>query len=193
MARAVAVGRPGRRPALVAIAIAVCAGLVVGACGVWFAGFDAYWAVTAALALGPVGAVIAILVFDEQVPWEPPARETPRGTRLTVSMLESSLAACDRLARPTVMRRVRALPTAERDDRLARLTVVRQMRALLIAELKGRGLDPDNCSEEGVVALLGSDALPLLAPHDDDAVTTTAIGRCLDAVERLATVTPGSR
>lgn len=160
---------------------------------VWFVGFDVFWAVAAVLAVGPVIGVIATLTFDEPAPWEPRARETPRGTRLAVAVSEQSLAACDRLARPTAVRRMRALLIPERDDRLARATIVRQMRALLIVALHDRGLAPADRSDDAVVALLGLDALTILQPNDSNPVTTAAIARCLDAVERLGTEIQGSR
>ena len=73
------------------------------------------------------------------------------------------------------------------DDRLARTTLVRRMRELLTAELHHRGLESANRSDDIIVALLGPDALTILQPNDSNPVTTAAIARCLDALERLAT------
>ena len=131
---------------------------------VWIVGFESQWAVAAVLAVGPVGAVLATRKFDDDAPWDPPAREAPRGTRLTVTTIEHSLAACDRLSRSAIVRPVQALLISERDDRLARLTVLRRLRALL-----------------------GPDALTLLQPNDDNSVSSAAIAKCLDDIERLRT------
>lgn len=167
---------------------------VVAAVAVWFAGFDVFWAIATVLAVGAVGALLATLAFEDDAPWEPPRRETPRGVRLVMATMERSLAACDRLARPTVMRRVQSVLFSERDDRLARLTMLRRMRALLVTELRSRGLDPAKAiDEDAVVALLGPDALTILQPHDANPVTTAALTRCLDAVERLDTKSPRSQ
>lgn len=173
--------------------IAVGAVAAVGAAfSVWFVGFSVFWAIAASLAAAIVGGVIATFTFDELAPWDPPARETPRGTRLAVVIIEQSLAACDRLARPSFMRRMRALLISERDDRLARASVVRQMRALLIAELDQRGLDSSEPYDDAIT-LFGPDALAILQPHDGNPVTAASIARCLDVIERLATTTPENR
>jgi hypothetical protein len=66
------------------------------------------------------------------------------------------------------------------------------MHALLNAELHDRGLDPDDPRyDEAAVALLGPDAIAILYPSDRRPVTTAAIERCLDAVERLGTQSEG--
>jgi hypothetical protein len=118
-------------------------------------------------------------------------RVAPRSTRLTVATIEHALAACDRLARPRAIRTLQALVYAERDDRLARLTVMRQLRALLIAELYDRGHDRGlasaDASDEAVARLLGPTARAILEPHDDHPVSSAAIARCLDAIERFDT------
>ena len=100
-------------------------------------------------------------------------------------MMEESLAACDRLARPAITRPLRVLLTNEREDRLARGTLTRQMRALLLAELRAQGLAPTHQTDEAVVALLGPDALTVLQPNDNTPITSAAIARCLDAIERV--------
>jgi hypothetical protein len=169
------------------------AAAVLAAFGVWFVGFDEFWAVATVLAVSAVGALLAKFRLDDDVPWDPPGRETPRGVRLAVALIEGALAACDRLASPTAVRRARAVVITERDDRLARTTVVRRMRELLTAELHHRGLDPADRTDDAVVALVGPDALTILQPNDSNPVTTAAIARCLDALERLATETQGSR
>ncbi len=174
----------------IAIAVAVGVAAVGAAVGVWFLGLDPFWAVATVLAVGPAGAAVASVRFEEDAAWEPLGHETPRGIRLAVVMIERSLAACDRLARPTAARRLRAFLIAERDDRLARSTIVRRMRALLVAELNHRGLDPGNrLHDDAIVTLLGPDAVTILQRNDGNPVTTAAIARCLDAVERLGTET----
>lgn len=185
--------RPWSRTQRIAIAIAGVAALSAGAACVWFAGLDWPWAVATVLAFGSVSAVFATVRFDEAAAWDPPGRETPRGIRLAFPMMEESLAACDRLARPSITRPIRLLLTNERDDRLARGTMVRQMRALLLAELRAHGIAPAHQTDEAVVTLLGRDALTILDPDDDNPVTTAVIARCLDAVERRATETPTSQ
>jgi hypothetical protein len=187
MARSDATRRP-RFWAVLGVAIVTA---VVTAVGVWYMGLDSFWAIAAVLAVGPVGAFLASLGFEDDAPWDPPRRETPRGVRLVMATMERSLAACDRLARPTLVRRLQAVLFSERDDRLARLTILRRMRALLVTELQARGLDPAKATDEdAVVALLGPDALTILQPHDANPVTTAAITRCLDAVEHLGTESP---
>jgi len=167
---------------------------VIAAVAVWFAGFDPFWAIATVLAVGPVGAFLASLAFEDDASWDPPRRETPRGIRLVMATMERSLAACDRLARPPVVQRLQAVLFSERDDRLARATIVRRMRALLVTELQASGLDPAKRTDEtAVVALLGPDALTILQPHDANPVTTAAITRCLDAVERLGAESPRSQ
>jgi hypothetical protein len=168
----------------------VAATAIGGALLVWFFGFDPLWSVAAVLAVGPAASVIAGLAFDESTPWERAAREVPRHTRLTVANIEASLAACDRLARPPIMRSMGALVMTERDDRAARLAIIRRMRDLLVAELAARGLDATDSS--AVAALLGPDALTVLEPNEDTPVTAAAIARCLDRIERLDTATQGS-
>jgi hypothetical protein len=167
---------------------------VVAAVAVWFAGFDVFWAIATVLAVGPVGALLANLAFEDDAPWDPPRRETPRGVRLEMATMERSLAACDRLARPTIVRRVQSVLFNERDDRLARLTMLRRLRTLLVTELHARGLDPAKATDEdAVIALLGSDALTILQPNDANPVTSAVITRCLAAVERLGTNSPRSQ
>ena len=174
----------------VAVVAALSAG---GAIAVWFVGFDWLWAFATVLAVGSVGAVFSTLKFEDDASWHPPGRETPRGIRLSIPMMEESLAACDRLARPAITRPIRVLLTNEREDRLARGTIMRQMRALLLAELRAHGVDPAHQTDsEAVVALLGPDALAVLQPNDDTPVTSAMITSCLDAVERLATETSSS-
>lgn len=188
----VTIAAPGARAARVALRVAVGAAAAVGAGGlVWFAGFDMWWAATATLAAGSLGAAIASLTFDEPTPWDPPLRATPRATRLTVAMIEQSLAACDRLARPTAGRWLRAMLTSDRDDHLARAAVMRQLRALLAAELDDRGIDPA-ASPGDALALLGPEALAVLQPRDGHPVTSAAIARCLDAIDRVAHSNPGN-
>jgi hypothetical protein len=193
-----AVDRDGSTDARIAgrVAVRIAAG-VVAALGaafvVWFVGFDTRWAVAAVLVLGPVGAVLATRTFEEDAPWDPPSRETPRGTRLAVAVLEESLAACDRLARPPVLQRLHRLLSSERDDRQARSTIARQVRVLLLGVLRDRGHDPAHLPDDDVVALLGADALTVLQQQDGLSVTSAAIARCLDAIERLDTDTRTSR
>lgn len=171
------------RSAINFVAIAVAS--TAGAFGVWFVGFDPLWAIATVLAVVSVGLVFATLKFEDHAGWDRPARETRRGIRLAVPMIEESLSACDRLARPRFTRPISTLLTNEREDRLARGTIVRQMRALLVAELRVRGVDPTRHSDEAIVALLGPDALAVLQPHDNNPVTSAVIVSCLDAVDRL--------
>ncbi len=159
---------------------------------VWFAGFEVMWACAAALAIGPAGGLIVSLAFDDMPPWGRPARETPRGSRLTVANIEQSLAACDRLARPSAFQWMGAMLSRERDDRMSRLALVRQMRALMVAELYARGLDASEPYEDAV-AMFGADARAMLEPHPNSPVSSATIARCLDAIERLASTTPISK
>jgi hypothetical protein len=187
---------PTSRPARRAIGVAVGIGIGVGSAAVaafvvWSVGFDVSWAIAAVLAVGTVTGVITTLKFDEIVHWDAPTRETPRGTRLALVTIEQSLAACDRLARPTAIRQMRTVLFAERDDQLARSAIARQMRALLIAELHAHGITSLDQVDD-VVALLGPHALTILQPSDGNPVTTAAITKCLDALNILATKTPGS-
>lgn len=181
--------RPRRTPNVLHVA----AGAVL-ACAVafivWFIGFDVLWSIAAAVAVLAVSAAIATSSPDEYTVWLPPPRRTPRGTRLAVSTLEQSLAACDRLARPSAVRQLRALLFPEREDRASRLHVLRQLRALLVTELHDRGIDPTTSLDEAV-QLLGPDASAVLQPHNDTPITASTVARCLDAVERNATPTPG--
>ncbi len=180
--------------------------VILGACAaaagaaVWFVGFDAYWALAAVLSVGSVGPVLARLGFEDDAKWDQPGGETPRGIKLVMVTLEQSLAACDRLARLPAMRWMSAVLITERDDRMARATVVRRMRALLSAErhdhtldntighVFDRALDPVDRSA-AVFARFGPDALTILQPNDGPPVTTAAIARCLDVIERLDTET----
>src|SRR5689334_9154598 len=116
MARGFAIGISGARAARLALRVTVgtLAAFGVGF-GVWLAGFDELWAVAATLAVGAVGGAIATFAFDESARWEAPPRTTPRGTQLAVAMIEQSLAACDRLARPASVRWLVALLNPERD------------------------------------------------------------------------------
>lgn len=180
-------GAPPFRALRLAITVATVAAL--SACAVvavWFVGLDWWWAVATVVAFGLAGATFVGLKFEEQPSWDPPGRETPRGVRLAIPTMEESLAACDRLARPAMARRLRGVVIEERDDRLARGTLIRQVRALLMAELLAHGITPEHQTDEAVVALLGPDALTVLQPNDDTPVTTAVIMNCLDAVERLA-------
>lgn len=193
MAHDVAIGAPGARTARLALRIAVGAVAAFGVgFGVWSAGFDVWWSVATTLAVGTVGGAIASLTFDESAPWDPPVRTTFRGNRLTVAAIEQSLAACDRLARPSAMRWMHDLLNPERSDQLARSAIVRQLRTLIVAEMRDRGIDPPT-SPDDVLALLGPDALAVLEPSTDNPVTSAAIARCLDAIDRLANTNPGSR
>lgn len=186
--------RPWSRALRIAIRVALVAVASAAATfAVWFVGLDLLWAVATALALGSVGVVFAILRFEEQSSWDPHGRETPRGIRLRVPLMEESLAACDRLARPPVVRRIQNLLANERDDVLARATIVRQMRTLFVAELHVRGVAATHQQDEAVVALLGPDALTVLQPNDDNPVTSAVIANCLDAVERFETETHSSQ
>lgn len=161
--------------------------LAVAAAAVWFLGFDLYWSVASVLAVVPVVALLASAGLEEDAPWDPPWREAPRGTRLTVAAIEQSLDACNRLAGPSAVRHVHALLHDERDDRLARSAVARRVRALLVAELSHRGLDAANPRNDAVIlALIGADAHAILRPNDDNPVTATAIAETLDVIERLS-------
>lgn len=168
--------------------VGVGVGVACAACLVWFFGFDVPWAIAIAVAVTAVGGVLAMLSFDDPAAWDAPPRETPRATRLTIGMLEQSLAACDRLAAPALLRRVYRLTNAERDDRLARATVVRQLRALLLAALHDHGLDA-TAPPQDIAALVGPDALAVVSLHDTT-VTSATIARCLDALEHLVLPTP---
>ncbi len=183
-----------RRPTMASITIRrITLGAVIAAAsayGVWFLGFDPFWAVATVLAVGPVAAALATVKLEEEAPWDLPAGDTPRGIRITVAILEQSLAACDRLARPLALRRMRALLIPEREDRLARTTLMRRTRALLVAELQHRGVDSED--NDAVEKLLGPDALTILQPNVRHPVTPAAIERCLDTVELLGTLTKGS-
>ncbi|MGV3710592.1 MAG: hypothetical protein ACO1Q7_17305 [Gemmatimonas sp.] len=176
----------GRKRTNAITIVGVVPGAIFGAFVVWFAGFDYWWSVAAVFALGSVGAFLAMLTFEEQGSWSQPTRNPPRGVGLTLPMMEESLAACDRLARPLYMRHVHAVLTNERDDRLARGTLLRKLRALLGAELRACGVTPAKQTDEAVIELLGVNALAVLQPSDDTPVTSAVIARCLDAVERLA-------
>lgn len=175
---------------LVSWALRIAAGLSLLAAAtvaIWFVGFDLYWSVASVLALVPVAALLATIGLEEDATWDPPWSESPRGIRLTVAAIEQSLDACDRLARPTVVRRVHALLHDERNDRLARSAVVRRVRTLLLVELKHRGLDAARRSDEdAILALIGTSAGNILRPNDDNPVTTAAIAECLDVIERLS-------
>lgn len=165
--------------AIAGVVVALVAGYLV-----WIAGLDAWWAATTVLVLLPVAALFAISTFSEPLLWPEPVREPPRGIRLTVTTIEQSLAACDRLARPPILRRLRELSVAERDDKQAR-AIVRQMRALLIVALRDRGLDASRDVEQ-IAATLGTDALTILQPDQGEPITSAMITRTLSAIERLA-------
>lgn len=161
--------------------------LAVAAAAVWFLGFDVYWSVASVLAVVPVAALLATAGLEEDTPWDPLWRESPRGIRLTVAAIERSLDACNRLAGPSAVRHVRALLHDERSDRLARSTVVRRVRALLVAELSHRGLDAASRRDESaILALVGTGAHIILRPNEDHPVTATAIAESLDVIERLS-------
>ena len=177
--------RPRSAGGRIAIVAGVATAFALATFAVWFSGFSWLWGVATVLAVGSVGAVLATLKFEDLPTWDPPGRDTPRGIRLIVPMMEESLAACDRLARPAITRPIRVLLTNEREDRLARGTITRQMRALLVTELHARGIVPGQQTDEAVVGLLGPDALTVLQLNDDNPVTSVVIARCLDAVDRL--------
>jgi hypothetical protein len=110
---------------------------------------------------------------------DPPARTPPRGTRLTFTMLVRALEACDRLARPEALQRLRAIVLSERTDIEDRLAVTRQMRALLTSELALRGAESS--------AWLPPEARAMLEPHPAVPVNTAAIARTLDAIDGFTT------
>ena len=163
MARALMSGSLQSRLPRIAAGVSV---LAVAAAAVWFMGFDLYWSVASALAFAPIVALLANVGLEDDAPWDPLWRESPRGIRLTIAAIEQSLEACDRLAKksPAAVRLVRALLHDERDDRLARTTVVRRVRALLIA----------------------TNAHTILRPDDDHPVTAADIAESLDVIERLS-------
>ncbi len=138
--------------------------LAVAAAAVWFMGFDVYWSVASVLAVVPIAALLATVGLEEDAPWDPLWRESPRGIRLTIAAIERSLDACDRLASPSAVRHLRTLLHDERDDRLARTTIERRVRALLIA----------------------TNAHTILRPDDDHPVTAAATAESLDVIERLS-------
>lgn len=177
---------PARRCTLrVAIGAILFAGASVG---VWFLGFDGFWAVATLLVITPVVAVLATLALEEEQKWEQPVRETPRGVRITLAILSDSLAACDRLARPALMRRIRALIVAERDDRLSRSMLMRRMRKLLVEELH-RGLD--SADHDSIDTLRDRDVTAILEPDESNPASAATIERCLDAIERNVTNSTG--
>jgi hypothetical protein len=157
---------------------------------VWMLGFDAWWAVAAAIVLCAVCAAVAAMGAPPYSAWAAAPARPPRGTRLAASRIEQALAACDRLSQTSPIRWLRALLVPERDDRQARLQLLRQVRALLVAELRDRGIDATS-SPDAVRQLLGADALAVLTPHDDTPISTATIDRCLDAIARIAPPTPG--
>lgn len=172
---------------------AVLSLLAVAAAAVWFVGFDLYWSVASALAVVPVVVLLVTIGLEEDAPWDPLWRESPRGVRLTVAAIERSLDACDRLACPTAVRQVHALLHDERNDRLARSAVVRRVRTLLVAELNHRGLDAARRSDDDAIrALIGTSAHNILRPNDDNPATTAAIAESLDVIERLSAQPNGS-
>jgi hypothetical protein len=177
-------------------ALRIAAGLsllAVAAAAVWFVGFDLYWSVASVLAVVPVAALLATIGLEEDAPWDPLWRESPRGVRLTVAAIERSLDACDRLARPAAVRQVNALLHDERNDRMARTSIVRRMRALLVAELNHRGLDAaSRRDDDATLALIGTNAHNILRPTDDNPVTAAAIAECVDVIERLSAQPKGS-
>jgi hypothetical protein len=170
-------------------ALRIAAGLsllALAAAAVWFVGFDLYWSVASVLAVVPVVVLLATIGIEEDAPWDPLWRESPRGIRLTVAAIEQSLEACDRLASPAPARQVHAFLHDERNDRLARTAVVRRVRALLVVELNRCGLDAAHRRDDDVILeLIGTDANNILRPNDDNPVTTVAIAECLDVIERL--------
>lgn len=167
--------------------------LAVAAAVVWFVGFDLYWSVASVLAVVPVVVLLAIIGLEDDDPWDPLWRESPRGIRLTVAAIERSLDACDRLASPAPARQVHALLHDERNDRLARTVVVRRVRALVVAEFSRCGLDASNQRDDAaILALIGTNAHTIVRPNDDNPVTTAAIAECLDVIERLSAQPKGS-
>ena len=178
------------RGARLLIAVTATAVLTLGVLFVWFLGFDPLWALASALAVGSVGAALSRVGLEDPVPWEPAPWEALRSTRLSVALIERSLAACDRLESPAFLRHVQRLAHAEREDRQSRLVVVRRMRALILAELRMRGFDGTISAKVHATTVLGADAAIILESHDGEEVSTGVITRCLDALERL---TPASK
>jgi len=167
--------------------------LAVAAAAVWFMGFDLDWSVASVLAVVPVATLLATFRLEEDAPWPPLWRESPRGIRLTVAAIERSLDACDRLSSPVVLRQAHAFLHDERVDRRARSTVVRRVRTLLVAELNRRGLDAaKRTDDDAICALIGANAHNLLRPSDDNPVTAAAIAESLDVIERLNAQPKGS-
>lgn len=173
----------GRLRPMHVIAGVISAMVVTGL--VWMAGFDLRWSITGALVVLPVGVVLAAFTLDDPAPWAQPHRRTPRGPRLRVSMIEASLAACDRLAQPTPLRRLRELLHPERDDQQARANLVREVRGLLVAVLHDAGIDPSGDLEKAI-SLLPPEARAILQPKEHLPVTVATVISCLDAIERLA-------
>lgn len=163
MARSVMSGSLQSQLPRIAAGVSVFA---VAAAAVWLMGFDLYWSVASVLAVIPLAAVLATAGLEEDAPWDPLWRESPRGIRLTIAAIEQSLEACDRLAKnsPSAVRHARALLHDERDDRQARSAIVRRVRALLIA----------------------TNAHTILRPDDDHPVTAADIAESLDIIERLS-------
>jgi hypothetical protein len=167
--------------------------LAVATAVVWFMGFDLDWSVASALAVVPVAVLLASARLEEDAPWPPLWRESPRGIRLTVAAIERSLEACDRLSSPVVLRQAHAFLHDERVDRRARSTVVRRVRTLLVAELNRRGLDAAKRTDDDAIrALIGANAHNILRPNDDNPVTAAAIAESLDVIERLSAQSKGS-
>ena len=110
--------------------LATVVGAAASACFVWFLGFDPFWSAATVMAVGTVAMALRRIELTDEATWTPPAPETPRGPQLMVATLARSLAATDRLAQPTVVRRLRALLVADRDDYRARAMVERRLRAL---------------------------------------------------------------
>lgn len=155
---------------------------------VWFFGFDVIWSVPVALVLLAAGALIAHFSLHDGSAWIEQPTKALRGTRLAASTIEQALAATDRLARSQLARSLRAIVINEREDQLARAQLLRQIRGLLTTEARRQGLDPAQQPAQ-VADLFGEEAMTLLRMHNNAAVDTAIIARCLDAMERAANTT----
>jgi hypothetical protein len=113
-----------------AAVVAAVVGAAVASRFVWFLGFDPFWSVATVLVVGTVAIALRRIELVDEAAWAPPAPETPRGPPLMVATLARALAATERLAQPTLVRRLRALLVADRDDHRARAMVERRLRAL---------------------------------------------------------------
>lgn len=181
-----------RQSGVLRVAGGVSAVAVVVA-AVWFLGFDLYWSIAVVLAVIPVIALLITAAIEEDLPWELPWRESPRGIRLSFAELERSFDSCDRLGRPAALRFVRAALFEGRDDRQACRALARRVRALLAAELHRRGLDVgDPEDHHAILALTGTGAYSMLRPNDDAPVSAFLISESLEVIERLSAATTGA-